>query len=524
MEHDHEIAERSDQGIGNSVAEVDLFLQGILNVAQTESEHIYNVDEKFSETKKNRPWFVILLITGVVALAGAGVIISAAFIGQSNRDVPVNIEVFDDLNLRNLLDMVSSVESSLADATNRKTALERKFHVEEEEMHFIAENEIAAIQTLGLSREEEDARVAAIEQDHAERLSVIEFDYAVQIQNIDKEITDYRAQMAAFDTKRVEEAQERQKAANAEALRFEMEKERIRAEYEAIIQDLEARLERSFSQSSQVSAGNMDALTERYQAELRRRLDPLFNDARGAQIVAAAQNSGGSIVGSSDTGGNDAASAPTEGEAEAGAEAEEAADEDTESTQGAANDAPPFIQAAVWNPSVFSAAQSAYDDIAYLSSRLLTIPWENSAPSYVSAMRNLAFGSLRAFSDEMQSYIHLVEAQTAAYETRIAELNKGLEDARAQLALYRSYLRHVTEQNGDMGYIIAYTRDVLFVFIDPLYGTAFRNTMAYVFRSGDEYIGTISVSGEDGVFTARVIELAPGKTPQPNDRILLNMR
>ena len=53
-----------------------------------------------------------------------------AVISKHNSEIAVNLQVFDDLNLRTLLDSVSKVQNSYDDAVQRKLAVVSKMEQE----------------------------------------------------------------------------------------------------------------------------------------------------------------------------------------------------------------------------------------------------------------------------------------------------------------------------------------------------------------------------------------------------------
>jgi hypothetical protein len=176
-------------------------------------------------------------------------------------------------------------------------------------------------------------------------------------------------------------------------------------------------------------------------------------------------------------------------------------------------------------------------------------------------MNSLFFTSMREIGGEVSQLARRMEEQKAAFEVRIEEQKAALEtqmeeegiafEARIKalsgevsnliaenrtlttdlqfsndlLARNRAYFGALAEKNGVAGYIIDLKSEGnILVYIDPLYGLSFKDRQAVVFRTGNEYIGLIRVSGDDRVFTASVVELSPGKRIEAGDRILLGGR
>jgi hypothetical protein len=519
--------------------EISVFLHDVFSVVKAEKPQVYDVDTEFAKSRKNHSWFVILLVAGAAALAVLALWIGTVAIGQDVRDVPVEIEVFDDLNLQKLLDSVTRVETSLKTETEKRDATRAALGNELAALNFRRESEKNTVLALNLDNTEKERQIAAIDTRYSDLIVELERKYAPELDALDSRIADYERQMAAFDSRRVEEAQALQRAANAAELRYTMELESARAHYEKIIADMQSQLDMLRDLAARSGEESLGAVADRYGEEiaaLRAAFDPVFQDEHGAYIL---QNGSPWRSYSAPPAPADEPpeSAPS-GESAPGEPADipPAAESSTGEAPAEPDSAEPDAPAApvpqpVYNEAVFNYAAQSREYIGYLSDILLTIPWEHSAPDYVTALRGTAFDSIDGFIAETRSYLRAVNAQTAAYDARIAELEAlGLEkDARIaelnrEVAAYRSFLKALAERNGDTGYIIeAGSPNRIVVYIDPLYGSSFQDRTAYVFRTGSEYIGSIAVTGSGGAFTARVLSLEAGKKLQNGDRIMLNM-
>jgi hypothetical protein len=534
MEDDHQIT--PSPSLRN---EVNLFLQDVVGSLKTTVPSIYNVDTEYAKTRGNRSWFIIIMVGSVILLTGTGVLISARVISARMRNVSVGIETFGDLNLRNLLDMASRVESSLNSALEKKASLEGKQKTELDALSFDAERDRHIVHSLSLPPAEEAARIASIGRALAANRTAILARYAEPLNTLEAQIVEYRTQMTAFDRKRIEEAQQQQKSMNAEILRSELEKEQLKTYYEGLIADLQSQLDRTMATGLQSQVEGLDTVTERYRKEIAA-LDPVFSEEQGADILARLAA--------------------------------------LEQVTPFAETEQPSLAAAGLDPLIFNRLNDTYQKIEYLTDALLAIPWKHSAPSYVRALKSISAASLNEAGTEMLDFIAYAEARieallletrnlssrltdsshayeallletqnlssrladsSHAYEARIeallletrnlssrlADLSRAMEQSNLLIAEYQTYFKALAGKNGDAGSIIN-AKDIgdMLVYIDPLYGGRLENRRAFIFRAGSEYIGTIIVSGADGVFRAKVLELSRGKTPEANDRIVLDLR
>ncbi|MDR0644118.1 MAG: hypothetical protein LBG05_04265 [Treponema sp.] len=540
------------------------FREDTMQILKGSAPDIYDVEAEFSKAKKNHSWSVILTIIGVITVTVCGLFITTWIISRQTRSVPESISTFDDLNLKNILDMASRIESSYQSALVEKSALEGELSLELSDLEANAEAERVTIRSLSLPRNEENVRIARVNTKLDVDRDNVRAKYVEPLGILNAKIEEYRIQLASFDKTRIEQAEEQRKTANAEYLRFEHEKETMRAQYEETIANLRAIIAESQKTGLQAQSENVDVVASKYKAEIAA-LDPTWNNAQNAAII-------------------EGTSAP--------------------------DAAVPLSDERL---TIFAEMNVAYRDMNALSSELLTIPWKNNTPAYIKGMDALFYktvraagGDIRRLSDNMAAQKQTFEAQIAELQASITELsarNEALEREtetvkadNASLSAYvaaltadkealsaekraltqekntlihenavltadkealsaekraltqekntlihenaaltadldaannlldrnRQYFRALTEKNGAAGYVIDLKNgsDIL-VYIDPLFGLAFKSQKAFIFRTGNEYVGTVAISGADRVFTASTVELAPGMTIEPNDKILL---
>jgi hypothetical protein len=456
--------------------EVKTFLSGALDLLKNEIPQVYDMEKEYAKSRNNHSWSAIFLIGSLIFVIGFGIWIASTMISRQMRNVSVDIETFDDLNLRNLLDLAFRVESVHSAALDQKAALEGMMQTELDTLAYNAETDRLMVRSLSLSPSQINTRIAGIDRKLAQDQRAARAKYDPQINDLDARIETYRAELATFDRARIEEAQRQQKVVNAELMRFELEKERMRTQYEEIIAGLRMQAGDTRQTDFQTRTENLDTLFET--------LDPLFSDPLGAEILGAAENL---------------------------ESAKPAEDRLTERERR-------LLTEEGLDPALLD---REYQKIDYLASALLSIPWKNSAGPYVRALRDIP---VQTFTEYEKGMAEIIARSRQREAVMARSLEATTNDADRLIAGYRTYFRAMVEKNGDPGYVIDPGRqDKMLVYIDPLYGTQFTDKRAFIFRTGAEYIGSVNISGENGVFWADVLELAPGKKIEPNDRILLNM-
>ena len=101
MDNDNKIAPAS----GGDPNKVQLFLQKSLKAMRHDEHAVYNLDAEFAKTRRNKDYFVIVVMAVAVVLVGVGAWAITSAINKSSRSVAVDITVFEDLNLKNALDV-----------------------------------------------------------------------------------------------------------------------------------------------------------------------------------------------------------------------------------------------------------------------------------------------------------------------------------------------------------------------------------------------------------------------------------
>jgi hypothetical protein len=503
MDNEREIA-------GAARKETAVFLKpDILEKVRKNAYDVYDIQTEYEKKAKNRSWSVILLIGGTLLVTGIVLWIVSGVIEDQTRDVSVDIESFDDINLRNILDLASRVETSYQSALNERAALEGYRAVELGDLETAAEGERYKIRALALPARESAEKIGAINRALEQDIRELNRRYTEQISELDLKIEEYAKQLASFDRDRIEQAQEMQKITDAASLRFQHEKRELISRYEEQLAAYRAMVTEAQEEWLKSQAGSLDEVVARYTAEIAA-LDPVLQNEAAEAIM-------------DQTGVPDAALPLSRGT--------------------------PEIFMMPGRPPLFTKINEDYARMDYLTREVLAIPWKNNTPGYIQGMNRLFFRSLREIGAEIDRLAARVEegksafeaqlaAQKGDFEARVAALSGEVDNLTAEnealrgdlqisdhlLSRSRAYFDALSEKNGVAGYVIDPRSESLLVHIDPLYGLSFKDRQALVFRTGNEYIGRILISGEKKVFTASVLELSPGKRIEAGDRILLGPR
>ena len=141
----------NDNKIKISKKEVRLFLQSDMLPPENDTPEYYDLEAEYAKTRKEKShftiWALVLFSLGI-ALLVYGV---TSYISFRNTSLTVGVDVFEDLNLKNLLDVVSRTESSMESAINQKVQLETDRDAELSQATIKRDSELLRLETSKIS-------------------------------------------------------------------------------------------------------------------------------------------------------------------------------------------------------------------------------------------------------------------------------------------------------------------------------------------------------------------------------------
>ena len=423
--------------------EVMLFLgKELERIHQTSTEQAYDIQKEYAKTRKNHSPFSALMLIGCFLIVLAIAFLITKTISSINNDISVSVAVFDDLNLKNLLNTVGAAQANYENAVKKRATIEGDMAVKLKTAEETRTNDLFVIESMTRLTNKKRAELEAeVEKKYKEALVAIHDEYEGQLVQADKEIQEYKSQLAEFDAAKVQAAQEKEKALDSERRVKELEQKKIREQYELRISDLNQKLAETQKRSSEDMRRAVGSVSEQYQAEIAL-LDPRLNDSKANRIIAETKNS--SAV---DFNGASALNA-----------------RGITSTQltGAMNN-----------------YQKLYDDYKYLDKALVALPQKNSIPSYVAASRKLVNQMGAAFTNTAVSLYNENAELTGKINSLSGELAESQNQIKLQQASYEVAYENLLS--------LAKTNAVL------VYATNYENMRVYIAEKA-RYLIT-----EDGV-------------------------
>ena len=385
MGNDNKITE--EQKSNQIHKEVMLFLgKELERIHKTSSEQTYDIEKEYAKSKKNHSPFSAIMLISCFLIVLAIAFIMTKKISAQNEEITVSVAEFDDLNLKNLLNTVGAAQTNYDNAVKKRATIEGDMTVKLRAAEDAHTNDIFVIDSMTrLTKKKRAELVNEAEKKYMDALAAVHEEFDGQLAQADKEVAEYKSQLAEFDAAKVQAAQEKEKALDTERRVKELEQKKIKDQYESRIAELNKKLADTQQKNSNDMRTAVSSVSAQYQAEIAL-LDPRLKDEEAAKIIEQA--------GSGETADFDAATALN--------------------ARGISSDK---VTAAM------NEYQKIYDDYKYLDSAVAAIPQKNSIPSYVSASHKLVNKMGQTFADT-----------TASLYRETVQLNEKINAVSGQLA------------------------------------------------------------------------------------------
>lgn len=450
MDNDNKITKISEEQKANQIHnEVMLFLgKELERIHQTSSEQTYNIENEYAKSKKNHSPFSALMLIGCFLVVFSIAFIMTKTISSHNEEISVSVAEFDDLNLKNLLNTVTAAQTNYDNAVKQRAAVEGDMAVKLKAAEDSHTNDIFVIDSMTrLSRKKRAELMYEADKNYKEALAAIHEEYDAQLVQAEKEIEEYKAQLAEFDAAKVQAAKEKEKALDSERKVKELEQKKIKDQYEIRIAELNKKLSDTQEQNTEAIRSAVSAVSAQYQTELAL-LDPKLNDEKAGSIIQKTKNT----------------AAPD-------FNATSALAQKNISSQKLSN--------------TMNEYQKLYDDYKYLDKVVRAVPQKNSIPTYTAASRELVNEMGAAFVNTTASLYN----ETVQLNEKINSLSNELTESKKQISDQQAFY----EQTYETLLSLAKTNAVI------MFATDYDNMRVYVTGKA-RYL--ITEEGADAEFKA----------------------
>lgn len=550
-------------------AEVKLFLKEEMLPSRMDAPDLYDLNTEYAKTRSKKMSFVTLVLLcciAVVALITWGVVM---FIEAENSNLEVDIAVFDDLNLKNLLDVVSKTQDKLDQNVKKKNQLNFELQNKINLAQLDRDADLQLIESLRMSVSERKIREQEVIAMFDKQVAELNQEYQPQISFLEAQNADLTKQISSYDSKNVELAKEQEAAINSQRQAFEIEKKQLTDDYESIIADLMLQIESM--QKSQLAAQTtaIETLKAQQENELAL-LDPKFTDKKANQLVlnvienilveeamtqaveVLAETENVDTILTEDMTGKELTESQNEvieESANPSAINEISTEEELEQQNSTLKTM--YLPEVVLNltdkefqsyveKSLYE-LDSQFADFNYVADMVATVPWMNSLKDYIVALTEMTnqIGTkmVLACIDFLQRYEEVVVKQNELVfeqqktierlEAQLAQKIREQEQVTLVLLAYEDVLDSLDERarkNGEAGYIITINdKNNLDLFISTRHRDSVKDgTKAYVFRESGNLIGTITIR-KKGTMIYGVADDDIANKLRVNDSILLEL-
>ena len=250
--------------------EVALFLGDELKNEQSENVVTYDLVEEYAKTAQHKKKFVWKLLALCFFIVGIGTFTTVGMVSNSNHKIVININSFNDLNLRSLLSSVSRVQTLYENAVKNKATLEENLSDElnqaaqKREMDLFTLNSVASVATKNSISE----RKIKIDLDYNTAVQNIKNEYEPKIKKADEEIKKYQSQVASYDSEELSRAKNAESSIDSTKQLHDMEMKHLEEKYEKKIKELHAQLLNQQIKAAEEQRNAVEEVRKIYQAKI----------------------------------------------------------------------------------------------------------------------------------------------------------------------------------------------------------------------------------------------------------------
>ena len=382
--------------------EVALFLGDDLHIQNDESITTYNLVDEYAKTRKHYKPFVWVLLAICFFIVGAGTFTTIGLLSNSNKRIAINIDSFDDLNLRSLLSSAGRVQNLYENAIKNKAALEDSLENEltmasqKRDNDFFTLQSVASVATAASISE----RKARIELEYNETVQDLHEHYDPQILEAEEEIRKYKTQVEKYDESELSQAQSEESSIDSTKQLHDIEMRTQADRYEKKLRDLRAQLATQQIKAAEAQKQAVEEVRKIYQAKIDL-LDPKAREESNEQ---------NKII------------------LDAGIENQLTPSTLWKSVEGLSFDESSYTSQ-FKSPSLdfinsLRTAQNGLEEIRTIAYRFKPIPMENSIKDYVPAMMHQTY----QIADELAKGSQHMQAEIDELRAELTERNDFLEN------------------------------------------------------------------------------------------------
>ncbi len=454
-----------------------------LEAARRESQangRLYNVDEEFAKTRKNRSFLVLGVTLSTIAILALAAVVVTSIIKKRTDSAPVDVKAFTDLNLKDILGSAKHSESQLVQAKLELSKVEDEISAAEQNIQRDYDASVSSIRAHAYPPAEEKRRIAEAASKAEIQKASLQKRYASELKAKRDAVNTAQNDYNALDSQISDADKAKQKTLDNQDALYELEKKNLSSSYESRIANLEA--------ARRSDAESMKRQRDQLQRSLIERFNPTFTDEKSQNLLRGWK--------------------------------------EPESYAEPLPFRPSLKNYSVIDDKTIAGLNLSYTDYLFLSRNLRSVSYLNSVPQALSRMEYEARSSTGVYREALDKSGQVIEKQAdeiASLQKRLKDTEASLKAAQDSLAQYRWATAQYAMQNREGGYVIdPRDKDIIVVAINPALPVT-DGARAFVIRSGDTPIATLRLSVQNGQISASLIKLMEGETVQPFDTIIVEV-
>lgn len=446
----------NDNKIKIGKAEVKLFLSNEMLPSENDKPILYDLEAEYAKSKKAKSFFTIWVLLACIVVVVLLTFAVTKYIEYKNNHLSVGIQVFEDLNLKNLLDVVSRTEESMQEVTKKKIQLEAEKQALVLQAEVKKQGDLELLDSLRLSSSERKKREQTINQEYEQEIQSISGKYDSQIDFCSLQIEELQVQLSSYDKKNVEMAQQQEAALNSQLQVFQLEKAEMEAQHQEKITDLQNQMATMQQQMVESRNASLNALTVQYESEIEK-LDPVLDYPIANQIISDVANFNTMMF-------------------------------DPSQFKLSISDEATVAQA----QNFLGKIGKDFENFNYIGNLFQSVNWHNSLKDYSKTVINLA-NSIGI--ETVNAAIELLQSQEARFqqekESYAHEKTSALQQSNAEYEKIYSAFETMALNNNHMGYILDLSDSscMLTYVIDSLKNKVQEGTRASVVDSQGNIVG-----------------------------------
>lgn len=250
-------------------AAVEMFLKDeLIPLSKQNKRNVYDLEAEYAKTKKNNSPFILLVLLACFLAVAFGALLAVAQIRQRDSRIAVSLDVFEDVNLKNLIDTVTRTQDMYEQAVKNLSSLQGSFNSRVSEAKLKLSSDIVVIESMKLSKKEAAKRKNAVTDVFNKSMADIHTEYDAQLESAEKEVTEYKNRLAEYDNAKVKSAQEKDKALDSERKLQSLERQKLTDAYEKRIKKLESSISDIAKRSSKDKEEAVLSVAKKYNIEI----------------------------------------------------------------------------------------------------------------------------------------------------------------------------------------------------------------------------------------------------------------